>query len=90
MEDILDIFYSALMKGPDIEPRNDLEHCFCWLACFLTVRDASEVIQSVSPGLLLSVTILFVTIFQVTILLIAFSTVHAFVVTYLAYVALCV
>lgn len=84
MEDILDILYSALMKGPDIEPRNDLEHCFCWLACFLTVWDASEVIQSVSPGLLLSV------VFQVTILLIAFSSVHAFIVTYLTYVGLCV
>lgn len=49
MEDILDIFCSALMKGPDIEPRIYLEHCFCWIACFLTVQDASEVIQSFSP-----------------------------------------
>lgn len=84
MEDILDIFCSALMKGPDVEPRNDLEHCFCWIACFLTVGDASEVIQSFSPGLLLSV------VSQVTILLIAFSSVHALIVTYLTYVALCI
>ena len=39
MEDILDIFCSALMKGPDVEPRNDLEHCFCWLTATALNRE---------------------------------------------------